>query len=148
MVKEQHEFSKYERARVLGARSLQISMDAPLLMKMDSEELENLNYDPLKIAMRELDAGVLPITVNKPMPIKRNDKLKELKIEELEREEKEEEKAVQRAESDEENAEVVQEVKIQETVDLKSDEEVEEELEGEGIEEVAGDSGDDSGSEE
>ena len=145
---EKHEFSKYERARILGARALQISMDAPLLIKMEGEELENLNYDPLKIAQRELDSGVLPITVNRPMPLKRDEKLKELKIEELEKEEEKEKKEEEKAESDEENAEVVQEVKIQETVDLKSDEEVEEELEGEGIEEVAGDSGDDSGSEE
>lgn len=142
---EKHEFSKYERARILGARSLQISMDAPLLIKMEGEELENLNYDPLKIAQRELDSGVLPITVSRPMPLKRDEKLKELKIEELE---KEEEKHQEKAESDEEGAEIVQEEKAQEVADLKSDEEVEEEIEGEGIEEVAGDSGDDSGSEE
>ncbi len=142
---EKHEFSKYERARILGARALQISMDAPLLIKMEGEELENLNYDPLKIAQRELDSGVLPITVNRPMPLKRDEKLKELKVEELE---KEEEKKEEKAESDEENAEVVREEKAQEVVDMKSDEEAEEEIEGEGIEEVAGDSGDDSGSED
>ncbi|MEI7718225.1 MAG: DNA-directed RNA polymerase subunit K [archaeon] len=145
---EKHEFSKYERARILGARSLQISMDAPLLMKMEGEELENLNYDPLKIAMKELDSGVLPITVNRPMPLKRDEKLKELKIEELEKEDKEPREGEEKAESDEETAGIVQEQKAQEVADLKSDEEVEEELEGEGIEEVAGDSGDDSGSEE
>ena len=145
---EKHEFSKYERARILGARALQISMDAPLLIKMEGEELENLNYDPLKIAQRELDSGVLPITVNRPMPLKRDEKLKELKIEELEKEEEKEKKEEEKAESDEENAEVVREEKAQEVADLKSDEEVEEELEGEGIEEVAGESGDDSGSEE
>lgn len=49
---EKYEFSKYERARILGARSLQLSMDAPLLMKMSKEEMESLNYDPLKIAQR------------------------------------------------------------------------------------------------
>jgi len=143
---EKHEFSKYERARILGARALQISMDAPLLIKMEGEELENLNYDPLKIAQRELDSGVLPITVNRPMPLKRDEKLKELKIEELEKEDEKQQQ--EKAESDEENAEVVREEKAQEVADLKSDEEVEEELEGEGIEEVAGDSGDDSGSED
>ena len=143
---EKHEFSKYERARILGARSLQISMDAPLLIKMDGEELENLNYDPLKIAMRELDSGVLPITVNRPMPLKRDEKLKELKIEELEREEKVPKEGEEKAESDEETAGIVQEEKAQEVADLKSDEEVEEELEGEGIDEVAG--GDEGGSEE
>ena len=145
---EKHEFSKYERARILGARALQISMDAPLLMKMEGEELENLNYDPLKIAQRELDSGVLPITVNRPMPLKRDEKLKELKIEELEREEKESKPEPEKTESDDENAEVAREEKVQEVADMKSDEEVEEELEGEAVEEVAGDSSDDSGSEE
>jgi len=145
---EKHEFSKYERARILGARSLQLSMDAPLLIKIEGEELENLNYDPLKIAQKELDSGVLPITINKPMPLKRDEKLKELKIEELEKEEKKEKTEEEKAESDEENTAVVAEVKAQESVDLKSDEEIDEELEGDGVEEVAGDSDDEGGSEE
>jgi DNA-directed RNA polymerase subunit K len=145
---EKHEFSKYERARILGARSLQISMDAPLLIKMEGEELENLNYDPLKIAQRELDSGVLPITVNRPMPLKRDEKLKELKIEELEKEEEKEKSEEEKAESDEENVDAVQAEKAQEVTDMKSDEEIEEEVEGEGIDEVAGDGGDDGGSEE
>ena len=77
MIKEQPEFSKYERARILGARALQISMDAPLLMKMDEKLLDNLNYDPLKLAETELDSGVLPITINRPMPEKKAERLKE-----------------------------------------------------------------------
>lgn len=76
------EFSKYERARIIGARALQISMDAPLLYKFEKEDLESVNYDPLKLAERELDSGVLPISVNKPMPIKRADSLENVKIEE------------------------------------------------------------------
>ena len=44
---EKQEFSKYERARIIGARGLQISMDAPLLTDMSKEELEGVNYDPL-----------------------------------------------------------------------------------------------------
>jgi len=144
---EKHEFSKYERARILGARSLQISMDAPLLIKMEGEELENLHFDPLKIAQKELDSGVLPITVNRPMPIKRDEKLKELKIEELEKEEEKEKSEEEKAESDEENVDAVQEEKAQEVTDMKSDEEVEEEVEGDGIEETGG-SDEDSGSDE
>ena len=63
---EKQEFSKYERARIIGARGLQVSMDAPLLLEMDEKSLEEINYDPLKIAEKELDSGVLPISVNKP----------------------------------------------------------------------------------
>ena len=47
---EKQEFSKYERARIIGARGLQISMDAPLLTNINERELEGINYDPLRIA--------------------------------------------------------------------------------------------------
>ena len=76
------EFSKYERARIIGARGLQISMDAPLLVEMDEEELNNVNYDPLRIAEKELDSGVLPISVSKPMPQKKEEDIEKVKVEE------------------------------------------------------------------
>lgn len=78
-----NDFTKYERARIIGARALQISMDAPILLKMKKEELEALNYDPLKIAEKELDSGSLPISVERPMPIKTESKIKKLKKEAL-----------------------------------------------------------------
>jgi DNA-directed RNA polymerase subunit K len=81
MVNKQ-EFSKYERARIIGARGLQIAMDAPLLAKMGKEDLEGVNYDPLRIAEIELDSGVLPISVTKPMPKKKEEDLEKIKIEE------------------------------------------------------------------
>jgi len=147
MAKEQPEFSKYERARILGARALQISMDAPLLMKIDEKDLENLNFDPLKIAQTELDSGVLPITINRPMPEKRDEKLKEIKIEELEKDEdthasvvlddKKGQKGEDKEEADE-TAAVVTEEKVAEAADMKSDEEVEEEVESEGAGEDIG----------
>jgi len=78
----EQEFSKYERARIIGARGLQISMDAPLLTKMDEEELNGVNYDPLRIAEKELDSGVLPISVNRPMPGRKEEDIEKIKIEE------------------------------------------------------------------
>lgn len=80
----QEEFSKYERARILGARGLQISMDAPLLIKISDEDLNGVNYDPLKIAEKELDSGVLPISVKRPLPEKEEVKLEKIKVEEKE----------------------------------------------------------------
>ncbi|MFH1290955.1 MAG: DNA-directed RNA polymerase subunit K [archaeon] len=77
-----NEFSKYERARIIGARGLQISMDAPILMEMSEEELEGVNYDPLVIAEKELDSGVLPISVNRPMPERKEEDIKKMKVEE------------------------------------------------------------------
>lgn len=61
-------FTKYEVARILGARALQLSMNAPILLVMKKEQLEELNYDPLKIAELEFSSGVLPITVKRPLP--------------------------------------------------------------------------------
>ena len=36
------DFTKYEVARILGARALQISMDAPLLLKIEKKKLEEI----------------------------------------------------------------------------------------------------------
>lgn len=63
-------FTKYEIARIIGARALQISANAPILIKIGKEQLEKLNYDPIKIAELEFEAGVLPITVKRPLPKK------------------------------------------------------------------------------
>jgi len=68
--------TKYERARILGARALQIAMNAPLLIKITNEDLEKIKFDALKIAEVELDSGILPISVHKPFPEKREELLK------------------------------------------------------------------------
>lgn len=70
------EFTKYERARILGARALQIAMNAPLLIKLTSEDLEKIKFDALKIAEVELNSNVLPISVNKPFPIRKDERLR------------------------------------------------------------------------
>lgn len=54
--------TKYERARVLGTRALQIAMCAPVMV-----ELEGLT-DPLKIAMKELKARKIPIIIRRFLP--------------------------------------------------------------------------------
>lgn len=69
-------FTKYEEARILGARALQLAMNAPLLMKISKEDLEKVNFDVLKIAEIELHSGVLPISIKKPFPQKKESKLK------------------------------------------------------------------------
>jgi DNA-directed RNA polymerase subunit K len=97
----QEQFTKYEVARILGARALQIAMDAPLLIKIEQEELESIKYDPLKIADREFSAEVLPITVKRPMPKKLETKLRrEVVVEkkedkDVEKKERHEEKEIQ-----------------------------------------------------
>lgn len=55
--------TKYEKARIIGARSLQISMGAPFLIKLTPKRLEELHYDPLEIAKLEFEQGIIPIEV-------------------------------------------------------------------------------------
>ncbi|MCX2817976.1 DNA-directed RNA polymerase subunit K [Haladaptatus sp. F3-133] len=51
-------YTRYERARIVGARALQISMGAPPLVEMETN-------NPVKIARHELERDVLPITVRR-----------------------------------------------------------------------------------
>ena len=49
-------YTRFEKARVIGARALQISLGAPVLI----EKSKNL-IDPLQIAMLEFEANAIPI---------------------------------------------------------------------------------------
>jgi len=69
----QEKFTKYERARIIGSRALQISMGAPFMIKLTKEDLEKINYDPIEIAKREFEAGLVPMTVVRPLPRKIED---------------------------------------------------------------------------
>ena len=64
-------YTKYERARIIGARALQIAMGAPLLLKMKEDDLEKIKYNPIEIAKTEFERGVIPITIKRPLPAKR-----------------------------------------------------------------------------
>jgi len=52
-------YTRYERARIVGARALQISMGAPVLAK-DTKTVE-----PIEVAIIELEENLVPITVRK-----------------------------------------------------------------------------------
>ncbi|KAL7451602.1 hypothetical protein ACHAWC_003417 [Mediolabrus comicus] len=54
--------TKYERARVLGTRALQISMNAPVMVDLEGET------DPLKIAQKELRERKIPIVIRRYLP--------------------------------------------------------------------------------
>ena len=62
------EYTKYEKARILGSRSLQIAMGAPFLVKLEEKDLERIKFDPLAIAKLEFEEGIVPITVRRPLP--------------------------------------------------------------------------------
>lgn len=52
------ELTKYEIARLIGARALQLSMGAPPLVKADSAHASFI-----QIAESELEKGVIPLSV-------------------------------------------------------------------------------------
>ncbi|KAK8049864.1 DNA-directed RNA polymerases I- II- and III subunit RPABC2 [Apiospora phragmitis] len=54
--------TKYEKARILGTRALQISMNAPVLVDLEGET------DPLQIAIKELREKKIPLIVRRYMP--------------------------------------------------------------------------------
>ncbi|CAR27539.1 hypothetical protein ZYGR_0AK00290 [Zygosaccharomyces rouxii] len=54
--------TKYERARILGTRALQISMNAPVFVDLEGET------DPLRIAMKELAEKKIPLVIRRYMP--------------------------------------------------------------------------------
>jgi len=60
--------TKYEKARMIGARALQIGMGAPFKVKLSEKDLEAINYNPVEIAKQEFDAGVIPIEIKRRMP--------------------------------------------------------------------------------
>jgi len=57
-VKFPFKYTRFEKARIIGARALQIAMGAPVLIETDKT-------DPLEIAIEEFEKGVIPITVRR-----------------------------------------------------------------------------------
>lgn len=53
-------YNKFEKARIIGARALQLAMSAPLLIKRPKQE-----FSPVELAKLELEKGVLPITIKR-----------------------------------------------------------------------------------
>jgi len=47
----------------VGARALQISMGAPILV-----ETNKTSSNPIDIALEELEGGILPITIRRTLP--------------------------------------------------------------------------------
>ena len=65
--------TKYEKARIVGSRALQISMGAPFLVDLTQEELEQIRYNPIEIAKLELEKGVIPIAIVRTLPHERRE---------------------------------------------------------------------------
>jgi DNA-directed RNA polymerase subunit K len=53
-------YTRFEKARIIGARALQVSLGAPVLLEIPEKMI-----DPIQIAMLEFEKGVIPITVKR-----------------------------------------------------------------------------------
>ena len=52
-------YTRFEKARIVGARALQIALGAPILVDYPESMI-----DPVDIAMLEYDEEIVPISVN------------------------------------------------------------------------------------
>jgi DNA-directed RNA polymerase subunit K/omega len=55
--------TRFERARIVGARALQVSLGAPILVQLSKGV-----SDAIDIAIQELNERVLPMTVRRTLP--------------------------------------------------------------------------------
>ena len=55
--------TRFERARIVGARSLQLAMGAPAFIPM-----EGTYKGPIDTAMMEMEADALPISIRRSLP--------------------------------------------------------------------------------
>ncbi len=53
-------YTRFEKARIIGARALQIALGAPVLVDVPE------GSTPLQAAIIEFERGVIPITVIRP----------------------------------------------------------------------------------
>ncbi len=57
---EKSKYTRFEKARIIGARALQIAQGAPVLI-----EVKDKNMDPVRIAQMEFAEGKIPIDIKK-----------------------------------------------------------------------------------
>jgi DNA-directed RNA polymerase subunit K len=60
-MEEKRTYTRFERARIIGSRALQISRGAPPMIKTEKA-------DPVQIAEAEFEEGVIPLDVKRKMP--------------------------------------------------------------------------------
>jgi len=61
-------YSRFEKARMIGSRALQIGMGAKPLVELKEKDLKKIKYNPIEIAKMEFNKGLIPIEVKRPLP--------------------------------------------------------------------------------
>lgn len=63
MIWPKNKLTRFEVARIVGARSLQIALGAPILV-----EYKENKFDPIEIAEEEFKANKMPMTIKRTLP--------------------------------------------------------------------------------
>lgn len=63
MIWPKNKLTRFEVARIVGARSLQIALGAPILV-----EYKENKFDPIEIAEEEFKANKIPMTIKRTLP--------------------------------------------------------------------------------
>ena len=63
MIWPKDRLTRFEVARIIGARALQISLGAPILIKLKKKK-----YDSISIAEEEFKACKIPMTIKRTLP--------------------------------------------------------------------------------
>lgn len=58
--------TKFEKAKIIGVRAVQISKNAPLYL--NSDNIANMNWDPITIAEKELAEKCIPFIIRRYLP--------------------------------------------------------------------------------
>ena len=72
--KESEKHTRFEKARMIGSRALQIGMGAKPLVKLSEKDMEKIKYNPIEIAKMEYEQGMIPIEVKRPAPKRSEEK--------------------------------------------------------------------------
>ena len=62
MIWPKDKLTRFETARLIGARTLQIALGAPVLIKTEE------SYNPIDLAKMEFKNKIIPITIKRKMP--------------------------------------------------------------------------------
>jgi len=63
MIWPKDRLTRFEVARIVGARALQVALGAPILV-----DVEENKYDPIKVAEEEFKANKIPMTIKRTLP--------------------------------------------------------------------------------
>ncbi|MFA6888413.1 MAG: DNA-directed RNA polymerase subunit K [Candidatus Woesearchaeota archaeon] len=63
-------YTRFEKARLIGARALQIAQGAPFMIELKEKDLEAIRFNPIEIAKMEYEKGLIPIEIKRDVKVK------------------------------------------------------------------------------